>query len=48
MDKLCDLSEAVSQEVKDGMAVAMGCGLESLSRLRVVTKSSGKRKGNSS
>ncbi len=30
MDKLCDLSGAVSQEVKDGMAVAMGCGLESL------------------
>ncbi len=30
MGKLCDLSEAVSQEVKDGMAVAMGCGLESL------------------
>lgn len=30
MEKLCDLSEAVSQEVKDGMAVAMGCGLESL------------------
>ena len=30
MDKLCNLTEAVAQEVKDGMVVAMGCGLESL------------------
>ena len=30
MNKLCTLTEVVSQEVKDGMIVAMGCGLESL------------------
>jgi len=30
MDKLCSLTEAISQEVKDGMVLAMGCGLESL------------------
>ena len=30
MDKLCGLREAIAQEVKDGMVVAMGCGLESL------------------
>lgn len=30
MDKLCDLKEAIAQEVKDGMVVAMGCGLEAL------------------
>ena len=30
MDKLCGLKEAIAQEVKDGMVVAMGCSLESL------------------
>ena len=30
MDKLRSLQEAISVEVQDGMAVAMGCGLESL------------------
>jgi glutaconate CoA-transferase subunit A len=30
MDKLRSLHEAISQEIHDGMSVAMGCGLESL------------------
>lgn len=30
MNKVRSLKEAISQEVQDGMAVAMGCGLESL------------------
>ncbi|MEE9551348.1 MAG: CoA-transferase [Candidatus Binatia bacterium] len=29
MDKLCSLREAISLEIEDGMAVAMGCSLES-------------------
>jgi glutaconate CoA-transferase subunit A len=30
MDKLCSLREAISLEIEDGMAVAMGCSLESM------------------
>ncbi len=30
MDKLCSMQEAIAQEIEDDMAVAMGCGLESL------------------
>jgi len=30
MDKLCLLHEAIAADVQDGMAVGMGCGLESL------------------
>lgn len=30
MDKRCSLREAIAEKIKDGMAVAMGCGLESL------------------
>src|SRR3970282_1078334 len=30
MNKVCSLSEAISQNIQDGMAVAVGCGLESL------------------
>lgn len=30
MSKVCSLREAISQEIHDGMSVAMGCGLESL------------------
>ena len=30
MDKLCSMQEAVAKEIRDGMSVAMGCGLESL------------------
>jgi len=30
MDKLCSLREAITEEIEDGMAVAMGCTLESL------------------
>ncbi|HEX9880611.1 MAG TPA: CoA-transferase [Candidatus Binatia bacterium] len=30
MSKLCSLRDAIAAEVKDGMALAMGCGLESL------------------
>ncbi len=30
MDKLCSLREAIAEEIEDGMAVAMGCNLESL------------------
>lgn len=26
MNKLCSLGEAISQEIRNGMAVAMGCG----------------------
>jgi glutaconate CoA-transferase, subunit A len=30
MDKLCSLRDAIAANVRDGMSVAMGCGLESL------------------
>ncbi len=30
MNKLCSLSEAISRNVRDGVSVAVGCGLESL------------------
>ena len=30
MDKVTSLSEAIARDIQDGMAVAMGCGLESL------------------
>jgi glutaconate CoA-transferase subunit A len=30
MDKICTLHEAIAREVKDGISIAMGCGLESL------------------
>jgi glutaconate CoA-transferase subunit A len=30
MNKVCDLKEAIAREVRDGMSVVMGCGLESL------------------
>ncbi len=30
MDKLCSLHDAIAKNVKDGMSIAMGCGLESL------------------
>jgi glutaconate CoA-transferase subunit A len=30
MDKLCSLHDAIASNVRDGMSVAMGCGLESL------------------
>src|ERR687895_1462125 len=30
MDKLCSLHDAIAANIRDGMSVAMGCGLESL------------------
>ena len=30
MNKTCSLTEAIAQEIHDGMSIAMGCGLESL------------------